>query len=91
MKKISAVTGSYTEVPFWNQQFDLRQINLFRGGRSIVDLDAAINCRLYITTRKTLKFGVVIHSIPIDNFKDHYVVVLDFTWMQFASEKRHYA
>ena len=33
-----AFTGSFTENPFWCQQFDLRQIRILRGGQPIVDL-----------------------------------------------------
>ena len=40
----SAFTGSYTENPFWYQQFDLRKIRILRGGQPIVDFDAADNC-----------------------------------------------
>ena len=32
MNTKSALTGSYTENPFWYQQFDLRQIRIRRGG-----------------------------------------------------------
>ena len=42
----SAFTGSYTENPFWFQQFDLRQIRMLRGGQPLVNFDAADNCRL---------------------------------------------
>ena len=31
-----------------------------------------------------------IRSIPIDNFKDHYVLVFDLTSMQDATENCHY-
>ena len=31
-----------------------------------------------------------IHSIPIDDFKDHYVLVFDLTSMQEATENCHY-
>ena len=31
----SAFTGSFTENPFWYQQFDLRQIRILRGGQPI--------------------------------------------------------
>ena len=41
----SAFTGSFTENPFWYQQFDLRQIRVLRGGQSIVDFDTADNRR----------------------------------------------
>ena len=56
MKTNSALTGSFTENPFWYQQFDLRKIP----------------------------------SIPIDEFKDHYVLVFDLTSMQDATENCHY-
>ena len=39
---------------------------------------------------KAMNFQDVIPSIPIDNFKDHYVLVFDFTSMQHATENRHY-
>ena len=40
-----AITGSYTENPFWYQQFDLRQIRILKGGQPILNFDAADNCR----------------------------------------------
>ena len=48
MNANSAVTGSYTENSFWYQQFDLREISIFRGGQPIVDFDAADNCRFLL-------------------------------------------
>ena len=53
----SAFTGSYTENPFWYQQFDLRQIRILSGGQPIVDFDAADNCRLYVITMKAMNFS----------------------------------
>ena len=90
MNTNSAFTGSYIENPFWYQQFDLRQIRIFRGGHSIVDFDAADNCRLYITTMKAMNFQEDIPPIPIDKFKDHYVLVFDLTSMKDATEYCHY-
>ena len=90
MNTNSALTGSYTENPFWYQQFDLRQCRILRGGQSIVYFDAADNCRLYVTTMKAINFQDDIPSIPIDTFKDHYVLVFDLTSMQDASENCHY-
>ena len=86
----SAITGSFTENPFWYQQFDLRQIRIFRRGQLIVDFDTADNCRPYVTTMKAMKFQDDIPSIPIDDFKDHYVLVFDLTSTQDATENCHY-
>ena len=86
----SAFTGSFTENPFWYQQFDLRQIRILRGGQPIVDFDMADNCRLYMTTMKAMNFQDDIPSIPIDDFKDHNVLVFDLTSMQDATENCHY-
>ena len=90
MNTNSAFTGSFTENPFWYQQFDLRQIRILRGGQPIVDFDTADNCRLYVTTMKEMNFQDDIPSIPIDDFKDHYVLVYDLTSMQDATESCHY-
>ena len=54
------------------------------------DIDAIDNCRLYVTKLKAMNFQGVIHSTPIDNFKDHYVLVFDLTSMQDATENCHY-
>ena len=56
MNTNSAFIESYTENPFWYQQFDLRQIRLIRGVQSIVDFDAADKCRLCVTVMKAMKF-----------------------------------
>ena len=85
MNTNSAFTGSFTENPFWYQQFDLRQIRILTGGQPIVEFDTADNCRLYLTTMKAMTFQDDIPSIPIDDFKDHYVLVFDLTSMQDAT------
>ena len=90
MNTNSAFTGSYSENPFWYQQFEFWQIRTLRGGQPIVDFDAADNCSLYVTTMKALNFQDDIPSTPIDNFKDHYVLVFDLTSMQDATENFHY-
>ena len=89
MNTNSAFPGSFSENPFWYQQFDLRQIRILRGGQPIVDFDTADNCRLYVTTMKAMNFKDDIPSIPIDDFKDHYVLVFDSTLMQDATESCH--
>ena len=90
MNTNSAFTGFFTENHSWYQQFDLRQIIMLRGGQPIVDFDTAYSCRLYVTTMKAMNFQDDIPSIPIDDFNDHCVVVLDLTSMQDATENCHY-
>ena len=90
MNTNSAFTGSFTENPFWYQQFDLKQIRKLRGGQPFVDFDTADNWRLYVTTMKAMTFLDEIPSIPIDYFKDHYVLVFDLASMQDATENCHY-
>ena len=85
-----AFAGSFTENPFWYQQFDLRQNRILRGGQPIVDFDTIDNCRLYVTTMKAMNFQDDIPSIPIDDFKDQYILVYDLTSMQDATENFHY-
>ena len=86
MNTNSAFTGSYTENPFWCQQFDLRQIRKLEVGQPIADCDAADKCRLYVTTMEAMNFQDDILSVPTDNFKNHYVLVFDWTPMQDATK-----
>ena len=90
MNTNSAFTGSFTENPFWYQQFDLRQIGILRGGQPYVDFDTVDNFRLYVTTMKAMNFQDDIPSIPSDDFKDHYVLVFDLTSMQDVTQNCHY-
>ena len=90
MNSNSAFTGSFAENPFWYQQFSLRVIRVLRGGQPIVHHDTTDNCRLYVTTMKAMNFLDGIPSIPIDNFKDHYILVFDLTSMQDATEHCYY-
>ena len=90
MNTNSAFTGSYTKNPIWYQQLELRRIRILRGGQPIEDFDAADNCRLYVTTMKTMNIQCDIPSIPIINFKYHYVLVFELTSMQDATENCHY-
>ena len=58
MNTNSAFTGYFTENPLWNQQFDLRQIRILRGGKPIVDFDTADSCRPYVTTMKAMNVQI---------------------------------
>ena len=89
MSTKSAFTGSFTDNPFWYQQLDLRQVRKLRGGQPILDFDNVDNCRLYVTTMNAINFQDDLPSIPIDDFKDHFVLVFDLTSMQDATENCH--
>ena len=84
MNKNTAFTGSYTENPFWYQHFGFGQIKSTEIGQPTVDFDAAGNCRIYDTTMKGMNFQDDVPSNPIENFKDHYVLVFHLTSMQDA-------
>ena len=90
MNTNSALTGFYTENPFWYQKFERRQVRLLRGGQPIVDFDAADKSRLFVTIMKAMKFQDDIPSVPVDNFKDHYLLVFDLTSMQDGTKNCHY-
>ena len=90
MSSTSAFTGSFAENPFWYQHFNLSDIRILIGGQPIVRQDTTDNCRLYVTTIKRMTFQDDIPSIPVNNFKDHYVLVFDLTSMQDATEHFHY-
>ena len=79
MNTISAFTGSYSEKHFWYQQFDLRQTRILRSGQPIVDFGAADNCHLYVKTLKATNFQDDNPSTPVDNFRDHYVLLFQLT------------
>ena len=89
MNTNSAFTGSFTGNPFWYKPFDLKQVKMLKGGQPIVDFDTTDNCCLYVTTMKAMNFQDDIHSIPIDVFKGHYVLVFGLTSMQDAAEICH--
>ena len=86
MNTNSAFTGSFTENPFWYQQFVLRQFRILRRRQPFVYFDTADNGCLYVTTTKAMNFQDDFPSIPIDDFKNHYVLVFDLTSMQDARE-----
>ena len=86
MNTNSAFTGSYTENPFSYQQFNLRQIRILKGGQPVVDFDASVICRLYVTTMKARNFQDDMPSIPNDNYQSQYVLVFDLTSKQNATE-----
>ena len=90
MNRNSAFIGSYTENPFWYQPFDIRQFKILEGGQPIVEFDAADICRLYVAIMKAMNFQEDISSIPVDNSKDHYVLMFDLTSMQDNTENCHY-
>ena len=90
MKSNSAFTGSFAENPFWYQQFNLRSVRILRAEQPIVHHDTTDKCLLYVTIMKAMNFQDDIPSIPIHNFKDHYVLVFDLASMQDGIDHCHY-
>ena len=90
MNSNSAFTGRFAGNPFWYQQFNLRDTRILRGGQPIVHHDTTDNCGLDVTTMKTMNFQDDIPSIPVDYFKDYYLLVFDLTSVQDATEHCHY-
>ena len=90
MNTNSEFTGSYTENPFYYEQFVLRQFRILRGGQAIVDFDAADNCRFYVKTMKATNFQDDIPSSPIHNFQGRFVLVFDLTSMPDATNNCQY-
>ena len=77
-KTNSSFTGSYSEYPFWYQQFNIRQTKIVGGGQLDVDLDAADNSHLHVTKKRAMNFQDEFPSISLDIFKDHYVLMSEF-------------
>ena len=90
MNSMPAFAGSFAENPFWYQQFNKRDIRILRGGRPFIYHDTTDNCCLYVTTMKAMNFQEDIPSIPVDNFKNHYVLVFGLNSMQDATEHCRY-
>ena len=90
LKAYSAFTGSHTENTFRFQQIDLTQFPTLREAQPTVVFNAADNCRLFVTTKKAMKFQDDIPPIPTDMFKEYYVLGFDLTSMQDATENCHY-
>ena len=89
--KINSVfTGSSTENLLWYQQIDLRQIRILGGGQTMVDFDAADNCRLHVTIVKVMNIQDASPSISFDKFKGHSVQVFDLISTQYATENCQY-
>ena len=88
MNTNSAFPGSFTS--FWYQHFGLRQLRILRVGQPIGDFDAAVKCCLYVTTMKAMNFQDDIPSTPIDDLKDHHVLVFNLISMQDAPENCSY-
>ena len=80
----------FTKNPLWYQKFDLRQVRVLRRGQPFVDFDTADNFRIHVTTMKAMSLQDDFPSIPIVDFKDHYVLVFDLNSMQDVTENCHY-
>ena len=63
---------------------------MLRRCQPLVDFDATDTCHLHGTTKTAMSFRGDFPAIPIDDFKDYYVLVFDLTSMEDATEKCHY-
>ena len=57
MNTNSVVAGSPRKNAFNYQQFQFRELRVFRGGRAIVSLDTTSPCRPYVTTMQAMQFN----------------------------------
>ena len=62
----SAVTGSFHENHFNDQQFHLRELKVIRGGRAIVSLDTTSPCRPYVTTLRAMQLNEDFPACPME-------------------------
>ena len=75
MNTNSAVAGYFHENPFNYQQFLLRELRIIRGGRAIISLVTTSRCRPYVTTRKAMQFNKDFAVLPMEDFRNHYILV----------------
>ena len=85
-----AVAGSFHENPFNYQQFCLREFRIIRGGRAIISIDTRSPSRPYVTTMKAMQFNEDFPALPLEDFRNHYILVFDLTSLQDAAEQLHY-
>ena len=90
MNTNSTVAGPFHENLFSYQQFLLRELRAIRGGGEIVSLDTNSSCRPYVTTMKAIQFKEDFPAFPIEDFRNHYILVFDLTSLQDAVERLHY-
>ena len=91
MNTNSASTGTYTQNPFWFQQFDLRQIRILRRDQRFLNFDADDIFRLFVTTMEAMNLQDYVFRNPIDNFKEQFALVFDFTSLQVVAKNCHYS
>ena len=90
MNTTSAVAGSFYENPFNYHQFHLRELIIIRSGRAIISLDTTSPCRPYVTTMKAMQFNEDFPALPMEDFRNHYILVFDLTSLQESAEHLHY-
>ena len=90
MNTNSAVAGSSHENRFNYRQFRLRELIIIRGGRAIIALDTTSPCRPYVTTMKAMQFNEDSPALPMEDFQNDYILVLDLTSLQDAAEQLPY-
>ena len=85
-----AVAGSFHKKLFNYQQFHLKELRTIRGGRAVISLDTTSPCRPYVTTMKAKQSNKDFPALPMEDFRNHYILVFDLTSLQDAAEQLHY-
>ena len=60
----SGAAGSFHKNLFNYQKFNLRELEVIRGGRAYFSLDTTSPCRPYITTMKAMQFNEDFLALP---------------------------
>lgn len=89
MNTNTAFAGSSATNPFHYTKFDLQSITLYRNGIPIsgTPLSTIDTKRAYFSSLGALSFADHGHGIPLDQYKDHFVIVFDLTSTLEASQE----
>ena len=79
MNTNDAFAGTLGTNPYHYQKFDLREIRVFRGNVPVVSHNTEIDVFTYSNTVENLNIKSDGNGIPVDHYKDHFIMVFDLT------------
>ena len=85
-----AFTGSRKTNAFLCQKFNLRSSRMVRGSHVVIDMDTTDIVQSHITTMRALQFDEDGPGIPLEEYPERFVQVLDLTSTQEASVQIFY-